>query len=170
MVELVYTRDLKSLALEQGMRVRVPLPVPFNFISKENTVEKLGFHFSASKKLASNSGYIERRIISEGDTHYVDGFVGVCRRGLHASPTPRQAWGFIQGKTLSYVKLHGKVDRSKKDKWAAEYRTYVKVHHLTAKEFDKLFSLSYGESVYEFNRYCYELLGLTTNGRLKKAK
>jgi hypothetical protein len=71
-------------------------------------------------------GHGDGRVIEEGKTHTVEGAIGICVRGLHASRLALDALSYSKGPMVCRVRLGGNViDGS--DKSCASMRTYIKI-------------------------------------------
>jgi hypothetical protein len=119
---------------------------------------RTGYHFCDGSRLSHHDG----RVIKPGVTFSLPGVdVGeVCGQGLHASPTPRQAWNFVQGNVLSKVKVWNKGGRRLRtgyDKFAGAYRKHLVVAKIPPSAIQRLNDTW---NITEFNRLCAAILVL----------
>ena len=70
--------------------------------------------------------YGDSRKVRQGVAHKVEGPLALCKRGLHASISLRDALSYAPGSVLCRVRLSGAVVKGK-DKACATERTYLRV-------------------------------------------
>lgn len=135
-------------------------------------MHKFGYHFAKGGKLR----YDGRRI-KVGVTHQAmvannrgkrlaeANEVNICCVGLHASPTPHQAYDYVSGDTLSHVLVHGIPEEAvQEDKFAGLYRTYLRVVRISESDQAELADLFYNSKTNKFNAKCKKLLNQPDQG------
>lgn len=77
-----------------------------------------------------------------------------CGAGLHASPTPRQAFAYVAGNTVSLVLVTGSTN-SDGAKFAGVHRKHLWVYTMTEKEVERAHRLSDNHAA--FDKFIYGL-------------
>jgi len=126
----------------------------------DKTKVRYGWHFCNDHTLTR-----DMRPVVEGNTYQALDNRGrkartirLCSAGLHASPTPHQAWEYVSGNTVSYVMVNGELSADR-NKFAGRYRTHIRVAAITEKSHRRLTSLHRRGRIEEFDALIKEIVG-----------